>query len=219
MANIEKFAAYKKRARRDGFSILELLVSLVVMGIAIAGITELLWVNTSWSSMLHNKFDNFTSAQTFLRRFQNEVKHARRVVSGNNKQIVLEGPVSSQFNSDGFITGLSKFSYSVTPDLTKPGEYLIVRTIEGGVGETVLHGLFGPKSNNGVDLSIFQYIVRSDASIENSTVVSSDDVSQVIVNLEMRKDDISGKTTEVSTDSFIALRSEIFIRNGGIHGQ
>lgn len=215
---MNKSIPYRKRSRK-GFSILELLVSLVVIGIAIAGITELLWINTSWSSVLHNKFDNFTSAQTFLRRFQNEVKHARRVISGNSKQIVLEGPVSSQFNSDGFITGLSKFAYSVTPDLSKPGEYMIVRTPDGGVGETVLHGLIGPKNSTGVDLSIFQYIVRSDASIENSTVVSSDDVSEVIINLEMRKDDIYGKTAEVNTDSFIALRSETFIRNGGIHGQ
>lgn len=204
---------------RDGFSIVELLVSMVVMGIAIAGLTELLWVNTSWSSMLHNKFDNFTSAQTFLRRFQNDIKHARKIISGDKKQILIEGPLLSQFDNQGFITSVSRFTYSVTPDLTRPGEYMIVRTPDGGASETVLRGLIGPKNASGIDLTIFQYIGRGDTSVDRSSVAVNDDISAVIVNLELRKDDIYGKTTESNLDSFIALRSEIFVRNGGSHGQ
>lgn len=222
---MKKLYIIGKRLRRthrrpdQGFSIVELLVSMVVMGIAIAGLTELLWVNTSWSSMLHNKFDNFTSAQTFLRRFQNDIKHARKIISGDKRQILVEGPLLSQFDNQGFITAVSRFSYSVTPDSTRPGEFMIVRTPDGGTSETVLRGLIGPKSASGIDVITFQYIARGDISSDRANVGANDDISAVIVNLELRKDDIYGKTTENNLDSFIALRSEVFVRNGGSHGQ
>lgn len=222
MNSISKIGHLHSRCRRRlnfGFSIVELLVSMVVMGIAIAGLTELLWVNTSWSSMLHNKFDNFTSAQTFLRRFQNDIKHARKIISGDKRQIVAEGPLLSQFDNQGFITAVSRFTYAVTPDLTRPGEFMIVRTPDGGTGETVLRGLIGPKNASGIDVTTFQYIGRGDTSVDRASVAANDDISAVIVNLELRKDDIYGKTTENNLDSFIALRSEVFVRNGGSHGQ
>ncbi|MBK7751009.1 MAG: prepilin-type N-terminal cleavage/methylation domain-containing protein [Candidatus Obscuribacter sp.] len=192
---------------KNGFSIVEMLVSLVVIGIAIAGLTELLWVNASWSSMLHNKYDNYVSAQLFLQRLENDVKHARKVkVTSNNRKLLLEGPLLSQFNGHGFITGVTKYYYSVEPDPTRLGEFRVVRVEDTKPEQVVLRGVIGPKSLNGLDVITFKYIERGKPEIEASEVLnvpSEMDISVLQTNLELRKDDLFGKTSEVNLDSFI----------------
>lgn len=214
----------KSRSRRisNGLSIVEMLVTVVVMGIAMVGLTELLWVNTSWASFLHNKYDNFTGARTFLNQFENDVRHASKVqVNSDGKQIFLEGPFFAQFDSNGYITGTTKYTYSVIPDLAKPGQYKIIRT-QNAKDVIVLSGLIGPKTLTGSDVEIFQYVERGKISGEVPAVTKAPfemDISEVIVNLELRNDYIFGKTAEVNTNSFIALRSEVFVRNSSVHGQ
>lgn len=73
----------KRRQNRNrcltGLSLIELLVSVAILGIAIAGITEVLWVNASWATRINNKLDNVYDAKLFVERFGRDVRMARNV--------------------------------------------------------------------------------------------------------------------------------------------
>jgi prepilin-type N-terminal cleavage/methylation domain-containing protein len=60
-------------------TIIELLVAIVVMGIALAGMTELLWLNTTWNMRISNKIDNASAVNFFLQRIGKDIKNARNI--------------------------------------------------------------------------------------------------------------------------------------------
>ncbi|CAN5705919.1 hypothetical protein BH10CYA1_BH10CYA1_05930 [soil metagenome] len=73
-----------KIRRVSGTSLLELLVAVVVTGVAIAGITEMLWINATWSTRILNKTDNLNSLKFFLERFESDVRTSRNIGDAAN---------------------------------------------------------------------------------------------------------------------------------------
>jgi len=68
----------------SGTSLLELLVAVVVTGVAIAGITEMLWINATWSTRILNKTDNLNGVKFFLERFESDVRTSRNIGDAQN---------------------------------------------------------------------------------------------------------------------------------------
>lgn len=153
------------RVSNRGMTVTELLVAMAVIGIAIAGITELVWVNASWSTRLLNKIDNIYAAKQFLERLGRDVRSAKNIgdsVYGSttfqgydlnlpmpNQTLILQIPV---VDTDGYPVKLPKGSgtpatqsdqvsvdtlvYRVMPDSYNPGQNLITLLVVPGIGSS-----------------------------------------------------------------------------------
>ncbi len=199
-----------RRAYR-GFSLIELLVAVVVLGIAIAGISEVIWVSAVWSRHLHNKFDNFLATKSFVSQFQAEVRHAKKITLARSNEIRMLGPTESQFNSDGFITGVTETYYRVEPDLNNLGYFVIRKAVGASAPTTVLTGVVGPRSVSGIDASIFRYIELSGNSEEVEIPVS--DPVAVTISLEMKRQLFGTKSSDANATADLIVKSETYLRN------
>jgi hypothetical protein len=65
-----------------GQSLVEMMVSLVIIGVAIAGITETIWINGFFMYKLGNKLDNIFAARQVLERIGPDIRMARTVGDG-----------------------------------------------------------------------------------------------------------------------------------------
>lgn len=80
---------------QSGTTLLELLVAIVITGIAIAGITEMLWINTAWSTRILNKTDNTNQLKVFFERFEADVRAASNIGDAKNQTMKFQrGPYS-----------------------------------------------------------------------------------------------------------------------------
>lgn len=84
---------YTRNAQR-GMSIIELLVSIIIIGVAIAGLTETLWFNALWSYRLGNKLDNIYAARQFLNRVSKDLRMASNV--GDEMVVSDQFPTSTE---------------------------------------------------------------------------------------------------------------------------
>jgi len=62
-----------------GMSLIEMLVATVIMGIAVAGITELAFTSAKWTNRYTNKLDVTFAARQVLERLGSEIRMARNV--------------------------------------------------------------------------------------------------------------------------------------------
>ncbi len=218
---------YKQnRIRCKGFSILEALVSFVVMGIAIAGITELIWANTSWLSTLQNKFDSYYASKRFLKMIEIDLHQTVSIdSSSDSKTLILSRADESNFDSYGFLTYSSPFVYKVESD-TEPGsegQYVIKAGPSLSDLRTVLRGVVGPLSITTGQPVIFQYIERRGGDLQ-STAASSNpsepiNISSVLIDIELKRSDFGKSNQDGPNKSGIVLRDEVFLRNSSIHAQ
>lgn len=199
---------------------LETLVSVVVMGIAIAGISELLFANTSWLTNLNNKFDTYYASRRFLSNFESDLHQAVSIsnTESNNEKIVFRKAEESNFDSHGFLTYASSYQYRIVAD-TQPGnegQFLVKAGRDDASDIVVLSGIVGPILSATGKPRFIQYVDRDTNTLSNTPLTNT---TEVIVDLELERNDF-GKTKQGSSSkSGLAIRSEIFLRNANIHAQ
>jgi prepilin-type N-terminal cleavage/methylation domain-containing protein len=69
----------RKRHRENGLSLIEMLVSIVVIGISVAGLTATLWINGLFTIRQFNKVDNISEANHFLELLGRDVRAAASI--------------------------------------------------------------------------------------------------------------------------------------------
>jgi hypothetical protein len=198
-----------------------MLVAALVLSVAIAGISELLWVNTSWTSRIFNKAGAYFYAQKFLNILRNDVDSAFSIDSSSTSDSLVLNKVG--FDENNFPTGIERITYSVIPELesgSPTGKYQIQRMVVSKGTTIVAKGVSGPTSNtNNLKIQIFQYVPkRPDASdsyfgIRDSAIEGA---GSVIVNLQILNRDMGKNvSTETSSNatSDIGIRAELFTRN------
>lgn len=224
---VKRFRNTKCSRRKTwGFSILEALVSFVVMGIAIAGISELLWANTSWLNTLHNKFDTYYASRRFLKMIETDLHNAVSIdPSSDGKNLIITKADESNFDGYGFLTAASPYRYTVEPD-TEPGsegQYVIKAGVSSANQIVVLRGIVGPLSLSTGQPVIFQYIERASGLAQPNA--KSDDpslainLSSILIDFELKRTDFGKTQQDGANKSGIAIRDEIFLRNSYIHAQ
>lgn len=85
---------------RHGMTLLEMLVAIAIMGVAVAGLTEVLWINGNFSLRVFNKMDNVGTVNQFLELLGKDVRNATNI--GNQ----FVSPMSDTY-SNGAIYQLS----------------------------------------------------------------------------------------------------------------
>ncbi|MBK8221519.1 MAG: prepilin-type N-terminal cleavage/methylation domain-containing protein [Candidatus Obscuribacter sp.] len=206
---------------QQGFSLLEALVSLVIVGVAIAGMTELLWANTSWLSMLHNKFDTFYAAKRFLSELEIDARQSAGIENGSDStHLILTRAAESDFDSYGFLTRVSEYHYWVEADseIGSEGKYVVKAGADyPTVGRIVLRGVTGPKGIADGLPKIFQYLNRGGDGTPIS--VAQNSTRMLLVNLEVKRTEFGKAKQDGPLKSGIAIHQEIFLRNAYVHGQ
>ncbi|MBN8660508.1 MAG: prepilin-type N-terminal cleavage/methylation domain-containing protein [Candidatus Obscuribacter phosphatis] len=206
--------SFSRKAK--GVSIVELLVSVAIMGIAIAGISELLWANTAWLTSLHNKFDSFYAAKSFCNRVERDLNQSLCVVKDSTSDnLNLQVAPESSFDKNGFLTSVKTKVYWVEPD-TEVGyeNSYIVKTADSKLAPStvVLRGLIGPKSLTDSKPRLFQYIDKDG----NATDLATESTTMVHMNLEIRRNEF-GKSAAQNDKSGIVFRYEVLLRNANLH--
>ena len=228
MIQMAKFKSIDRRnnRRKHGFSILEALVSLVVMGIAIAGIAELLWANTSWLSTLHNKFDTFYASRRFLKNIEIDLHQATQIdPSSDGKTLVFSKADESNFDGNGFLTYTNTYRYWIEPDteIGSEDKFLVRAGSSPANSVVVLRGVVGPLNAATGQPVIFKYIERAenrDQSFAQSTDPNSPiNISGVLINLELKRTEFGKSQQDGPNKTGIVLRDEIFLRNATLHAQ
>jgi prepilin-type N-terminal cleavage/methylation domain-containing protein len=74
-------------------TLLEMLVAIAIMGVAVAGLTEVLWINGNFSLRIFNKMDNVGTANHFLELLGKDVRGATNI--GNQ----FTSPMSDTYSS------------------------------------------------------------------------------------------------------------------------
>jgi prepilin-type N-terminal cleavage/methylation domain-containing protein len=194
----------KERQRiPQGMTLLELLVSVIVMGVAIAGITELLWVNATWSTRMLNKTDNLTQAKFFMQRLGNDLRTSNTVGDGINASssypspspvytlggdtLILQVPL---FDANGFPLSNGPFCdvdtivYQLLPDArdASGATYQMTKnTFRGNsdaalgntIGEVVQNDVIGPLDKLTNKLAVFHYIGPDGIEVPASQISTS----------------------------------------------
>lgn len=214
---IAKFINNRRFNLGSGASVIELLVSVVVLGVAIAGITDLIWMNTSWTRNFFNKTSASYGAQIFLKRLREDMNNAYSISDlSNDQQLILWLPTSANK------TSTSPFPPAASPASDQVTYKVFGDTITRTVGNTtwsVLKGLVGPKRIGNSAISVFQYVPKLiDSSDPNFGVqpTAAGGVRSVIVDIEvLNRDYGKSRPTESSnpSNSDIILRAEFLARN------
>lgn len=210
-----------KRRQKHGASLIEMLVAAMVLGVAVAGISELMWANTSWTSRILNKAGAYFYAQKFLNTLRNDIDAAFSIDSiSTSDSLVL---YRLGFDENNFPKGFEQITYSALPELESgnpTGRYQIQRSIFLKGSSIVAKGVSGPTSkSNSSKLSIFQYVPKRVAITDPNFGISDSaiqGVGSVIVNIQILNRDIGKNvSTETTTNatSDIGIRSELFTRN------
>lgn len=200
-----------------GMTIVELLVAVVIVGIAVAGLSETVMLTGKWWHSLNNKLDNVHAAKKLINMIEKDVRMSYMVSSLSSTSLTLEIPI---FDSNGFPIrngtrlNCDQVAYTavIDPDASKAalGEYVILRSYTPGVytppkspitNQTVLTGLIGPLSTTGTGAPVL-------FSSLNSTGPGSN-IRAVIVNMETRKNS-SSFAGDSATHGY---KTEVFLRN------
>ena len=205
---------------RHGTSLVELLVAALVIGVTLAGVSELLWVNTSWTSRIFNKAGAYFTAQKFLGLIRNDVDAAYAIdpTSTSDRLILYR---TSFVNGYPTTAGSEQITYTVSPEIENSnptGRYQILRTSLSQGSVVVAKGVSGPTSIvDSSKLLIFQYVPKrpdvSEYGIRNS---ADQGAGSIIVNLQILNRDIGKNTpseTNLTAVSDIGIRAELFTRN------
>lgn len=223
---MSKYSRQNRRihCRSRGASLIELLVAAAVLSVAIAGISELLWANTSWTSRIYNKSGAYFSAQKFLNLIKKDIDSSYAIdFTSTSDTLVL---YRTSFDENGFPTtaGSDQITYSVTPELedgTANGRFQILRS--SGVlknSMVAVKGVSGPTNLADTSkLMIFQYVPKRPSPSDSKYGIkdnAAEGVGSVIINLEILNREM-GKNVSSETNSNavsdIGIRAEIFTRN------
>jgi len=98
---------------KNGLSIIEMLVSIVILGIAVAGLTATLWINGLFAIRQFNKVDNVADANHFLEILGRDVRNAASIgyMSGSftwtdtcsRYTVPIETPNGTNTNSANYV--------------------------------------------------------------------------------------------------------------------
>ena len=77
--NKQKIRNIRRRRKAHGFSLVEMLISVAIIGIVSAGTAELLFMNSQGSWKLFNKVDGLNAARLVIDRLAMDVRMARNV--------------------------------------------------------------------------------------------------------------------------------------------
>lgn len=205
-------ARLSRRSRLRGVSVLELLVSVVVLGIAIAGMTELVWLGASWVTSLNNRMDNFIAIRFFFNRFERDVHNCYRITSGTAQKLEMQCLNKSAVDANNFPSNpMDSIIYEIVSD----GSDYKIQMSRNGTLTTVLRGINGPTSASTTP-HVFQYVKRYTEGDTNLGVIDSvsQPVSEVIINLQMNRHDFASNVP--NNQSALNIRSEYFLRNYGL---
>lgn len=227
----------RKERSRSGMSIVELLVSALIIGFVIAGLSQALFVNLAWFRVLECRLENGMAARLFLRKLAEDVRTSYQLETNscNNVTLVLnkqpEPPFiapaqlldSQAYSNTQVALVSSRIVYTVEPD-TQPGYFRIrYQNSANNDNRIILTGILGPLSKATGLPAIFQYVSK-EAPCNQSN--SADPLTgSVIVNLELRRKlfghdtgAFGGDKSTTTEKSAIALRSEFLLRNSMLHG-
>lgn len=211
--------ARRKQFRKGfGFSMLEILVSLVVMGVAIAGLTEMLWFNLSWSNKLQNRFENYYAVSRFSNHLRKLVAEASAIqLYQNGTALQLRLPVFFDAGTLKTSSIVHQRSVSfVVKEETTPGRYYL----EDQDGKIWVRGIVGPLQSGKTGPQIFRFVNSDPSSLElnfGTTEQPSIRSNMVAVNLELQRQDFG--TKQGVSNANLVFHAEYFLRNGRLHGQ
>lgn len=220
---------------KTGTSLVELVLSAAIIGLVIAGVSQAIFTNTAWFSVLQNRLDNGMAARLFLRKLGSDIRMSYLVdASSTSSSLILYALQPSKFNSDGFFNdptplNSSKITYSTEPDPQNPQMFRIHYTNSGTKEDRyILVGVLGPLSaTDGNSACTFQYVSRQYPYAETDTPspLPTQPVGTVVLNLELRRAFYGSDTgafhrvaSGIRQKSAIAIRSEFLLRNSLLHG-
>lgn len=216
----------------QGSSLIELMVSAIIIGFVIAAISQAIFVNTAWFSVLQNRVENGMAARLFLKKLAADIRTSYQVDYKNSDldTLILFRISPTQFDSNGFFnqrmtTQSSQVIYDTEQDPTTPGTFRIkFRDTLSGENRYILYGILGPLSKaNASKPAIFQYLNREYPCSQTDSPNAQ--TGTIVVNLELRRTEFGSDTgafqrvnSAINEKSAIALRSEIMLRNSVLHG-
>ncbi len=188
-----------------------MLVAVAIMGVAVAGLTEVLWINGNFSIRLYNKMDNNSSASKFLALIGKDIRSAYSIdPSSNSTTLMLYTmyiPTTSSACPNGYppAGAIDTITYQIqNPTLGSP--YSVIRTFVPAPSCTdgrsttqtyVLVNLIGP-----LDGSTQPHMFDYPANPYNSSVV---------VNLETQA--TSAGNASVGHFASMGMRAQYYLRN------
>ncbi|MDR3616362.1 MAG: prepilin-type N-terminal cleavage/methylation domain-containing protein [Candidatus Obscuribacterales bacterium] len=233
---MKKFLISKNRIRSKakGLSLIELLTSVIIIGIATAGTMELAYVNAFWAANGMNKADNLYAARRFLDTLNRDLRSTISFTYSSAPTITTLALVRSQdlsqqaVDANGFPLSTSPIQiiYTVIPDPNSTDlaatDYLIQRQQGTGSPVTILSGLVGPTSKTGSSPAVFQFssFGNPTGSTDGLSFSPSGQTNSVVVNLELKRVSFTSATTamnDTTNHSFEAIRSELFLRNSAFY--
>ncbi|MFN8550245.1 MAG: hypothetical protein U0103_02055 [Candidatus Obscuribacterales bacterium] len=161
---------------------MELLVSVVVIGVAMAGITELMWVNATWSTRMLNKTDNLNAAKFFLTRIGKDIRASKSIGDSTNASPKFP-PHSNIFTvgGDTLIIQIPLFDLNGFPIAATVGNGVI-----SDVDTVVYYAKSDPRDSTGQTYQVMKSIYRGagDAVLGNSLdqVVQNDVIGPIDKN-------------------------------------
>jgi prepilin-type N-terminal cleavage/methylation domain-containing protein len=230
---------FETRLKQNGLSLIELLTSVMIIGIATAGTMELAYVNAFWAANGMNKADNLYVARRFLDVLNRDLRGTVILSKGNTPilNVTSNATTLSFFRSQdlsqggGFPTTMIPVAYTVIPDPNSTDlaatDYLIQRQEGTGTPVTILSGLVGPVSTSSPSLQVFQYSSNNPSDPQdglnptpsNTNPSPISQTNSVVVNLELKRVNFDSATAAMNANtnhSFEAIRSEIFLRNSSL---
>ncbi|MDP3509288.1 MAG: hypothetical protein Q8T09_15045 [Candidatus Melainabacteria bacterium] len=222
----------------SGLSVIELMLTALIMGFVVAGIMQALFVNLAWFRTLSNRVDNGLAARNFVRILGDDIRNSYKVdtLSRGDKLILHRPPTpvftepAVLFDSQAYSTIQAKIDdrsivYEVIADPSQPtGFYKILYSNSGTTGtRTILQGVLGPLSPATGSPLVFQYVDKESPCTQSDN--ASDTTGSVVLNLELRRK-LYGQDTGAfgavdpppRDKSAIAFRTEFMLRNNSLHG-
>jgi prepilin-type N-terminal cleavage/methylation domain-containing protein len=219
---------FKARLSTNGMSLIELLTSVMIIGIATAGTMELAYVNAFWAANGMNKADNLYVARRFLDTLTRDLRNSailNPTSTGITLTLIRSQDLSQEtVDANGFPTTMNQVTYAVIPDPNSTDleatDYLIQRQEGAGAPVTILSGLVGPANTSGSSLGVFQYSSNNPTDPKDGLYAApSTQTNCVVVNLELKRVNFDTATAAMNANtnhSFEAIRSEIFLRNSSL---
>lgn len=232
-------ASKKAKSRtNNGLSVIELMLTALIMGFVVAGIMQALFVNLSWFRTLSNRVDNGMAARSFVRSLADDVRNSYQVhKDSRGDKLILHRPPTPTFAAPADLYKSQAYSkiqaqimstqitYDVIPDPTQPNGFYKILYSNSSTNDsrTILQGVLGPLSPATGLPAIFQYIDKESPSAQSDT--AKDTTGSVVVNLELRRKlyghdtgAFGGSNTAPRDKSAIAFRSEFMLLNNSLHG-
>jgi prepilin-type N-terminal cleavage/methylation domain-containing protein len=225
-----RYKKYRARIKPNGLSLIELLTSVMIIGIATAGTMELAYVNAFWAANGMNKADNLYVARRFLDILNRDLRSTISLVPASTTTTLScyrsQDLSKEAVDQNGFPTKTSPIQiiYTVIPDPNSTDlaatDYLIQRQEGTGTPVTLLSGLVGPASTSSPLLQVFQYSSNNPSSPKDGLdPTPSNLTNSVVINLELKRVNFDSATSAMNAStnhSFEAIRAEVFLRNSSL---